>query len=563
MTDSQKLFFRYCCKDSAVTYEINEKLTPYLTAAQAQHYAFNIETLNPLLYMELRGIRYNHELAKERLCSMQDQVYTFQERLDTQARDLGALKGIDWDAPILPQVQEICCYKKDKEKPKAAFAEAYYEIRELLAGELPLTLAQKGRISVVCKLTMNTKSTKFKDFLYGTCKLPTQYKLDPATKELKRTTDYESLLKLTKTYDHPVLRNSLELSRLRSRAQLLAILPANGRMHASYILVGSETGRVTCKKSVIYVTAKKRAGTNMMAVPDDWDLEDEEHPLTQGMRDLFVADEGCYLGKFDLKAGDGWTVSSYMAMLGDPTMLDDLRFGLKPAQIVAYILKHGATQIQKYAKDRQALKDLVSSIDKDDWEYFVSKQGIWGTCYTMGPRKLAERVFIESDGKVNLSERQAKDFQSAIFVRYRVKLWQNWMQRHLDNQNYPARLVASNGFTRRFYGRKSEILGEALAHLPQVYTTYATLLAANRLFNDPENKLSTTFGSRLRVEPMHFVHDELLVQWKIEDTQWAIDRVKQWFNNPIQIANQTVVIPFDGSYGTAWSMDENHKIGDI
>src|SRR5437773_3463218 len=111
-----------------------------------------------------------------------------------------------------------------------------------------------------------------------------------------------------------------------------------------------------------------------------------------------------------------------MAMLGDPTMLDDLKFGLKPAQIVAYILKHGSTEIQKYANQRQRLKELVSSIGKNDWEYFVSKQGIWGTCYTMGPRKLAERVFVESDGKVNLSEREAKDFQAAIFIRYKVRL---------------------------------------------------------------------------------------------------------------------------------------------
>lgn len=368
-------------------------------------------------------------------------------------------------------------------------------------------------------------------------------------------------MNLTKEEVKGALKHALELSRLRTRAQMLAIVPYHGRMHCSLNLVGSETGRVSSSKSALH-TVEGRVGANMQTIPDDWDLEDENNPLTQGMRDLMLADEGCYLAKCDLKGADGWTVGSYMAMLGDPTMLDDLRFGIKPAQVVAYILKHGAGPT--LGKNRNEIKELCKEIKKDDWEYFVSKQGIWGTCYTMGPRKLAERVFIESEGKVNLSEKEAKEFQACIQVRYRVTLWHRWMQRQLENQTYPAKLTASNGFTRKFYGRKTEVLGEALAHLPQVYTTYATNRAAYNLWSDPENRirLSDT-ACRLRVEPMHQVHDELLVQFRIEDTAWALGKIKQWFNNPIQIANQTLVIPFDGAYGTKWSMDEGAKVGEI
>jgi hypothetical protein len=62
---------------------------------------------------------------------------------------------------------------------------------------------------------------------------------------------------------------------------------------------------------------------------------------------------------------------------------------------------------------------------------------------------------------------------------------------------------------------------------------------------------------------MHQVHDELLVQWRIPDTLFAIKKLKEWFDNPMIVAKQTITIPFDGAFGTAWSMDENHKIGDI
>jgi len=122
---------------------------------------------------------------------------------------------------------------------------------------------------------------------------------------------------------------------------------------------------------------------------------------------------------------------------------------------------------------------------------------------------------------------------------------------------------------RQFFGRNSklkcEILGEALAHVPQVVTTYATLLAARNLWTDPDNRIPNPsgHGSLLRIEPLHQVHDELVVQWKIEDTAWAKQKIAQWFKNEITVAGQRIVIPYDGAYGTNWSMDEKGKVGTI
>lgn len=569
-SDDQETFYRYCCKDSAITMEIAQKLEKYLDSGQKAHYHAKVASLNIFRYMMCRGIRYNQPLADTRLVEMKDHVYGYQEKLDLVAKEHQALSPIDYDlsrSTILSHVQSICCYKKDGCTPKKEFIERGYEdVLSILSrpnsDSTSLSNKEKGQISVLCKTTMNTKGGKFKDFLYGTLGLPTQWKKDLKTKEMRPTTDYKSLLKLSKSHPHPALNIALELSRLRTRAQMLAIKSVNGRMHCSYNAVGSETERVTSSKSPIYIKGGKRVGANMQTIPDDWDLEDDEHPLTQGMRDLLQADPGCYLCKCDLKGADGWTIGAYMAMLGDRTMLDDLLFGLKPAQIVAYILKHGASSI--YGKDRHVLKEMVKEIKKDDWEYFVSKQGIWGTCYTMGPRKLAEQVFIESEGKVNLSESEAKTFQAAIFVRYNVRILHRWMENHMLTQPYPAKLIAPNGFTRKFFARnfgaKPEVLGEALAHLPQVITTYATNTAAYRLWTDPDNRPTPT---TLRCEPMHQVHDELLIQFHIEDTEWAKVKIKEWFNNPMIIAGQKITIPYDGSYGTNWAMDSLSKIGSL
>ena len=563
-TTDQDTFYRYCCRDSAVTFEIHQKLMALLQPKQRAHYLFNNTALNFLLYAELRGIRYNQPLANERLEEVERQISVLQNSLDTIAADMGALRRIDFsqsNQDVLRQVNEVCCYKKDQTKPKKEFEEAgYHSIANRLASPLPLTEDEKGSISILCGMVMNSKSTKFKDFLYGTCGLPVQYKKDLVTKEMRPTADYESLLKLSKSSDHPVLALALDLSRLRTRAQMLAIRSINGRMHCSYNLVGTETGRITSSKSVLPSYGKKRVGANLQTVPDDWDVSDPDSPLAQGMRDLFLADEGCYIGKADLKGADGWTIGAYMVSIGDRTMLDDLLYGIKPAQVVAYILMHGEQKYLQVAKDRAALLQAVQCVKKDMWQYFVSKIGIWGYFYTMGPKSTAMNVFIQSEGATVLSEKDAREFQRCIGVRYNAHRLHKYFENQIARHPYPFKLECPNGMTRRFFGRKKEILGEVLAHVPQVVTTHATVMAATNLWMDVDNRRSD--GS-LRVEILHQVHDELVMQWRIEDTEWAKEKVKLWFNNPIKITNQTITIPYSGAYGTAWSMDKTHMIGEL
>jgi len=65
---------------------------------------------------------------------------------------------------------------------------------------------------------------------------------------------------------------------------------------------------------------------------------------------------------------------------------------------------------------------------------------------------------------------------------------------------------------------------------------------------------------KLRVEPLHTVHDSLITQWRKEDRPFAKAKLREWFNNPIQIAGTTVVIPADGEIGTDWSMQNGEKL---
>jgi hypothetical protein len=119
--------------------------------------------------------------------------------------------------------------------------------------------------------------------------------------------------------------------------------------------------------------------------------------------------------------------------------------------------------------------------------------------------------------------------------------------------------VMASGSVRKLFGRKDEILTKAVAAEPQHNTTYATNLALYNLWKDGDNHLrecqTNPMQSRigkLRIEPLHQVHDALCGQFLKADTTWAISKIRSYFANPLEIAGQTITIPFEGSYGESW-----------
>jgi DNA polymerase I-like protein with 3'-5' exonuclease and polymerase domains/uracil-DNA glycosylase len=527
-------YWRYCCKDSAVTLEISKRLDSLLAPGQKQHYMFNMLLLHPFLYMENRGLLYDSAKAATRRAEINRLIYELQFELDQ-------LSGHGVKPPynrveMLDTLQSTMCMVRDRSTPKKEFVGIYYDLMAHLKDpDRPLDNAFIGWFNTECGLGLNIKGSKFKPYLYETLGLPKQY--DRQTKAL--TTNYEALLTLFKKTGHKSVEIAMELTTLRTRAQMLEIhADDDGRIRCSYNLVGTETGRITCYKS------PTGSGYNLQTIPDANYLKPEWHPLRSGMRDLVLADEDHWLFQCDLSGADGWTVAAYLAMLGDPTMLDDMRAGIKPAKVLCLNLRHGAGYTS--GRSREEVKELCKEVSKDHWDYFACKIGQHGTCYLMGPKLLAASIFVQSEGKVNLTENETKDIQRLFTLRYRVKLWHDYTARQLSKN---PEMVSASGHRRRFFGRRDEILSQALANEPQENTTYATNMAAYKLWTDPENSNS---GSRLRIEPLHQVHDAIVGQFRKEDTAWAVNKIKSYFDNPMIIAGQRIVIPFEGNYGRSW-----------
>lgn len=580
-TNDDNTYWLYNGKDSCVTKEISGFLTPKLDERATKHYRFNHTLLNPLLYMELRGIRYDTEKATTRRRHILQAFYNEQYKMDTIANCVP-----DQSNPnvLLQRVKSECCIKRcivlrwedlrgNWLKEKKQGVEDWFRVHEDRIIELGkkapnMTPSELGEFSALCYFHMNVDSNKqFQEYIYGKLALPLQTKKDPKTKIEKPTTDYEALLKLVKKTGHPACRVAIDLRGLGTRAGMLAIhADPDGRIRCGYNIVGTETGRLSC------YTSPTGSGYNLQTIPNHTDTARAPGGIL-GDRDLFLADEGHQFFQCDLSGADGWTVAAHLRSLGQPTMYDDYVYGLKPAKILVLMLRHG-TGIN--SKSREELKELSKTVEKESWEYFACKIGQHGTCYLMGAIQLANKIFIESEGKVHLSSRESGDIQKLFEHRYRVTVWH---QHTSSKLSIAPNMIAASGHRRVFFGRASEILGEALAHEPQANTTYATNLAAYNLWMDAENRLDTwsdegaalfklRYPTRevprnktiLRVEPLHQVHDALCGQFANTDTEFAKTKIRNWFDNPLFIAGQRVTIPYEGGYGPSWGNLKNGEL---
>jgi hypothetical protein len=52
------------------------------------------------------------------------------------------------------------------------------------------------------------------------------------------------------------------------------------------------------------------------------------------------------------------------------------------------------------------------------------------------------------------------------------------------------------------------------------------------------------------------VHDAIVGQFPVDSTKWAIYKIREYFNNTLTIAGESIIIPFEGAYGTSWSPED-------
>lgn len=570
----------YCIKDSCVTEEIRQVQTPLLQAEPHawNHFRFNMELLNAFLYMELRGLNYDGEAAKDARAKAYMELYTLQHELnvmagralpDTLTRNdiLQLAKGKVCKIKESPYVVDFAQLPSASRKADLDAATKLAELARLGAFDTtPLPPATLGTVESLLETGLNVDSPKqMVEFLYVERKCERQYKENKdGTKAL--TADVNALLELYRKTQDPISKLVL---RTRSAGYIVQTLGVkadpDGRVRCGYNKTGPETGRVACYES------PTGSGYNLQTV-------------TKKLRYLFRADDGHWFFQCDLAGADGWTVAAHCHALGDPTMFDDYMFGLKPARIIAVMYmyaekemdffrahshrepnNHEAVQIfDRVSRDinalsRDELKKLCKEVDGDGWLYFGCKRIQHGSNYKAFKNTISKIILKDSykfiGEPIYVEPNICGRLQDLYFGRYYgVPRWHiTTGARVLQTE----RLSAASGRTRRFFGRldnargtvDDEVLRAALSNEPQDNTTFATDLAMHKLWFDRDNRNQR---GQFVIEPLHQVHDALNGQFPKEAVEFARNRIPYYFDNEIEIAGMKLKIPYEGAFGPSW-----------
>ena len=551
----------YCGKDCCVTYECRNVIAKQLKGGSDLHYRFNLNINEPLLYMEQKGIRYDKAKAEVKLAEINHQIHRLTYALDSIAGVCHPTDVAGW----LNVCRDSLCFKRSSSyilrvedlvpHAKSTCLSACLRSAELLLTANksggPCSYATVGELANLTSTALNVESRdQIADFLYRELKLPIQYKKEGGRKTDKETTDVLSLLTLYHKTQDPTLKLILQIRSLRTRTTTLEAKPdGDGRIRCGYNVVGTETGRLTCYES------PTGSGFNLQTV-------------TQKDRDLFIPDEGYWLFQCDLSGADGWTVAAHCKACGDPTMLDDYLYGLKPANILSLISMHGK---QVLGWSREKLKEESKTVNSKHWRYYARKRIQHGSNYGMKTNTMSDQILKDSyklSGVPQyLSPAACELEQRYYFQRYQgIPKWHQKIKSQLKTYGY---LQSASGHRRTFFGRRDDhdTLKSALSDEPQNNTTWATNLALLKLWTDPDNitRLPVVTRSQsgiapfarrervdLRIQPLHQVHDALIGQFKKEEVDWARAKIRGYFNNELTIAGQKITIPFEGAYGESW-----------
>lgn len=510
-----KTHWIYCGKDSAVTHEINDCLETELVKhpKSYEHYKFNIDILRPYLYMQLKGNLVDKQAFFKKKEELKNKIIIAQSKLNQAIGAPINVKSSDHKNAYLYGILKA----PPKNRSKS------YEACQTLASislNLPPQKKRKEGIMVV-------------------------------------TSDEEAILTLLDKHPNDNIRLLLDLVHLRTMYSDLHKLQwfPDGRIRCSYNPVGTDTGRLSSratpvKGDVIKPTLDIKDGqVYFQETHKQEQLGTNLQNVTKDLRTLFIADPDHDFFQYDLAGADAWTVACDCAALGAPAMLEDMLAGVKPSKVIILMQRHGAAKVM--ARTSAELKEWQNEVDGEDVMYTCAKACQHGTNYGMQPSLLRQTIFKRSGGTINIDELTAGKLQFYYEQRYKVSLRTEWIHDTVHKQKY---FDCASGAKRRFLGIRpgakldTTTLNTALSHEPQANTTYLTNKALHRMWYDTENRKD----GKLIIEPMLMVHDALCGQWHKSQRQWAITKLKEYFNNPITIHGITVTIPADGGWGPNW-----------
>ncbi len=405
-----------------------------------------------------------------------------------------------------------------------------------LAQRLALTDAELGELDVLLERHVNTASTpQMRAFLYDEppagCGFTKRFIKDGAKNTTKLSTSIDALLANYRQKPDRRLELCLILSDRRTQLESLQCkLDADGRIRFSLNIAGTKIGRMSC---------------NASSTGSGYGL----HSTQDAHKHLFPAAPGHDFYQVDLTGADSWTVAAEAKALGDPTMWDDMKGGLKPARALSVLYVDGGMGLP-----REAMVARSKALVKDyPWLYSAAKKACHGSCYGEGEVKMAETILRDSweeGGKLaTVTAAQCRKLQDLFFKRYPgVRRWQERVRMLLARDGC---LTAASGLRRDFFGVKTDhaTQKEAYAFCPAANTAHVNNCAILNIWRDPENRAAD--GERIAKLRLQ-VHDSVLFEAPQDRRDWVLAKIPQWWATPITVAGTTFTMGYEASRGSTW-----------
>lgn len=345
------------------------------------------------------------------------------------------------------------------------------------------------------------------------------------TKEYTVSTDRKALEKLEKEWlAKPFCKLILAIRDLDKKIQVLQKGIRKGRMHCSYAVVGTLSGRWASREDAF------GDGTNLQNITDE-------------MRRIFIPDQGKKFAQFDLAQAE--------------------------SKLVAYLtLKYSNAQGYKNACLSGDLHTTVTKLvwtalpwntepDKDIakrsfYRHFsyrdMAKRGGHGTNYGGSSAVIGMHL--------NIPKEQAQTFQDAYFRAFpEIPRWHTDIKIQLTTTRQITTPLGRRCF---FPGRPTDndTIKSAIAYAPQ--STIGDIL--NLGFYRVWKELDSVWNSNLPLEILTQVHDSILIQYDEKDEEWLLPLVQEKLQVPITINGEVCKIGVDIQTGWNWGKYKEDNI---
>lgn len=341
---------------------------------------------------------------------------------------------------------------------------------------------------------LNVASPKqMKAFLYEELKLPVQ------RKKQKITCDDEALTLLAGLYPNPVFTLIQDIRKIRKllSTYIRAPLSPDGRIRCSYVITGTETGRLSSRKSIY------GSGTNLQNIPRG-----------ELVRGLFIADPGKLLVNADLSQAEARVVAYVSGETRLQALFENPKVEVYKRLAGIFFRKHDSLIT---SSERQQIKQVVHAAN-----------------YMVGSRRLSKLL--------GCTESRAGEFLNQYYAMFPcIKLWHRELESILGNTRI---LRTPLGRKRMFFGRWDQnLIREAVAYIPQ--STVGDILNYGIVKAYPNLPPDWYFVLQN--------HDAIMAQVPEETPPEYIWRFfKHYFELPIEIGIKSIKIPMDIKTGKNW-----------